>query len=512
MANNALAILAGLGEGLSAGAKNWREYQLQKAEEERKRKEQERLDELLGMRRAESERAGQESRLKLESGDLENERLREILESNKRIYNSISNNSGTISAAENINAGIPLLAGQGKRPQKTEPDVPPTEEQLTQAFDGLDGNTVGTKTTQLPQHLQSDVPGGLYEKSGLLSREAIINPAGAAAGLAGIDWDIKREEGGKVLSAIHRQARDFPETGPLGFDYKPKIDFILSLDDPKTAGEAYRDMRDDLDREYAKENQARTARENPRGSEYAQARRDIKASDIIKDASSDLDPTRATNNTFAKLYFTEARGQALEALVNRVPGGNPYNAEMVDLAAGLYSLITRSNIPSERLIQGIIPKSIGRNVAMVQQWLTNDPKGMGQQKFVDRIRKTVQAEMAVANNQIKQKQYERFTAFAKRMARLKLDPEEEAVAVEDLKDIAMSYGIDPEDHAEWIKAGSPRFKIQPTFDKNGEIVDPGGDWKKRDDSGVKIGNLTKEQFNGLSPEKQKRYKELLGIR
>jgi len=77
-----------------------------------------------------------------------------------------------------------------------------------------------------------------------------------------IERKISKASGDQTIGTYQKQIGLFPDVGPLGYDYKAKKEFIKTIQDPKIAEEAYRDLRDDLDKERSREAQIKAAKES----------------------------------------------------------------------------------------------------------------------------------------------------------------------------------------------------------------------------------------------------------
>ena len=219
------------------------------------------------------------------------------------------------------------------------------------------------------------------------------------------------------------------------------------------------------------------------GSPYAGVVQDRTIQGILGQSNTELDPMRAaTGNSFGQLAYSTIRAQGATGLLNRF-ADNLTPQEMPDYGAAVYALISRSNRPNEQMIKDIIPASAQGSIAGVRNWISNDPQGTDQQRFLQRGGQTIQAEATIAGNQIKATQYQRLTQFKGRLDAMQADPS----AYTALDANAKAYGIDPDDHEAWVAAGSPSFQIQPTYDEKGNIVNPGGDWKPKTPNGSENG-------------------------
>jgi hypothetical protein len=77
------------------------------------------------------------------------------------------------------------------------------------------------------------------------------------------------------------------------------------------------------------------------------------------------------------------------------------------------------------------------------QWLKNEPQGLNQKAFVDRMMGTIGREKATVEAQMKRAQFTRLAPFENLRA---VDPER-------FNEVLMSAGVDPKEYDEWRAAG-----------------------------------------------------------
>lgn len=193
----------------------------------------------------------------------------------------------------------------------------------------------------------------------------------------------------------------------------------------------------------------------------------------------DLDPSKNVRNPYGVAQLGLSRAERIEGLVSQYKDLNLDAREMEELAIGLNSMLQGSNISSQKQVMGLIPRSAVGNVQRMKEWLENNPQGLNQQKFVERMLNDVRREKQVFQGQVMK--FAR-SKVAKYSDLLKKYPEE-------TNDILKSFNVDPEAYAQWKSNG---FKDSPPIELSG-----GND------------NI---QSNGWDDSKEKRYQELLNKR
>ncbi len=80
-------------------------------------------------------------------------------------------------------------------------------------------------------------------------------------------------------------------------------------------------------------------------------------------------------------------------------GGTPQ--QMSELGAAVSAMIQGGNAPAISLVHDMVPDSMGREVAAMEQWLTNEPHGTNQQAFVKQMLDTAEREGHLAKEKVK---------------------------------------------------------------------------------------------------------------
>jgi hypothetical protein len=101
---------------------------------------------------------------------------------------------------------------------------------------------------------------------------------------------------------------------------------------------------------------------------------------------------RAANNLFA--------ANKVESLTKLYPDLNQMPPQQVHELANAFNQLVSPGNPNVTIYEDIVPKSAWGNVSAIENYLTNNPGGANQGKFVDNLLKSVSVEKQAASNQI----------------------------------------------------------------------------------------------------------------
>lgn len=185
----------------------------------------------------------------------------------------------------------------------------------------------------------------------------------------------------------------------------------------------------------------------------------------ITDMGNDLDWNKNVRSAYGVTAQGFHRAERIEGLVNQYKDLNLDTREMSELAIGLNAMLQGSNQSAQKQVAELIPKSAIGNVQKLQEWLTNEPKGLNQQKFVQRMLNDVKREKEVMQKQLL------------RDARAKLSkyPDVEKNYPQEWGEMLQSWGIDAEEYKAWRASGykSDFFKSPSDVD-NGKLKTSNG--------------------------------------
>ena len=185
----------------------------------------------------------------------------------------------------------------------------------------------------------------------------------------------------------------------------------------------------------------------------------------ITDMGNDLDWNKNVRSAYGVTAQGFHRAERIEGLVNQYKDLNLDTREMSELAIGLNAMLQGSNQSAQKQVAELIPRSAIGNVQKLQEWLTNEPKGLKQQKFVQRMLNDVKREKEVMQKQLL------------RDARSKLSkyPDVEKNYPNEWADMLQSWGIDPEQYKAWRSSGYKQdFFKSPSDSDNGKLKTSSG--------------------------------------
>jgi len=202
----------------------------------------------------------------------------------------------------------------------------------------------------------------------------------------------------------------------------------------------------------------------------------------LKAMGDDLDADKQVNNPYGIAARGYDRSKRLESLVSRYKDLNLDQRETEELAIGLNSILSGSNQSAQEQVKSLVPKSIIGNVQKLKEWLVNEPQGLNQQKFVQRMYNDVKREADTMYNQLMEKGSKKISKYNDIINNLEgLDEQEKQDIQQQYNDIITSRGIDLNDYNTWKKGGFKKKDVIPKFEENNQ---------------------------GWTPEKEKRLQEL----
>ncbi len=188
-------------------------------------------------------------------------------------------------------------------------------------------------------------------------------------------------------------------------------------------------------------------------------KRDQLSSDKVdkytKDMKNDLDADKGRAGNFGVISAKVQSAQRLQALKDAYAGGNLPPAQMEEFALGLSNMLAPGGGGSREQVKALVPSSAIGDTNKLASWLSNEPRGAGQQAFVKQMADTVDREAGVANDQLNSIRASRVSAHS----RLR------QVAPAQFNSILQSYGMDP---ANVDKSGN--YKVPPKAPAGGPVL------------------------------------------
>lgn len=195
--------------------------------------------------------------------------------------------------------------------------------------------------------------------------------------------------------------------------------------------------------------------------EHAAASAAKSASESKKDFitfQNELDPNRARSGNLAKYAQNVAQSEHLEGLLAR--GHNLDQRETEELAIGLQKLLGSGN-PSAEQVKALVPASAQGNTEKLKEFLFNDPRGLNNQAFIERLGRSISTQKEISIKQKKEAQYEKLAAFEYLK---EADPDK-------FHRLLKSKGLDYNEYQRFVEAGG--HLVPPGLMPKG-MMGPGG--------------------------------------
>lgn len=186
-----------------------------------------------------------------------------------------------------------------------------------------------------------------------------------------------------------------------------------------------------------------------------------------------LDPSKQRAGAFGVSKQVYDRSERLESLASAYKDGNLDSRQVEELAIGLNAMLSGANTGAAQQVRSLVPDTVRGNTQKFKEWLTNEPQGLQQQAFVNRMLGSISREKSTASDQMKRTQFQRIGRYA----------DLERSNPDGFSNVLQSAGIDPDEYHSWKKGGyKPMSAVQtpdsgqaPNFEhtatgKNGEKV------------------------------------------
>lgn len=140
--------------------------------------------------------------------------------------------------------------------------------------------------------------------------------------------------------------------------------------------------------------------------EKAKQKGDDKINKMSAAMGTDLDPNKPRSGEFGKNQGRINAADRIEGLYNAV-GGNPNAINMRELATSVANMLSSGSQTAVTQVNELVPHTFSGNAAKIQEWLTSNPHGAGQQKFAEMYLHIAQREKEIAQTQMLQAQFKK---------------------------------------------------------------------------------------------------------
>lgn len=141
------------------------------------------------------------------------------------------------------------------------------------------------------------------------------------------------------------------------------------------------------------------------------AKNDEKAGKKFTLLEQSIDPTKGRTGEFGKQQARINNADAIDTMIRDSNGKltNLTQTQIQELAIGINKMLGGSE--AHGAIEALVPKNINMSAASIKDWLTSEPNGTNQQKFVELMSHTLDRERALAQAKIKQAQIAKIKAY-----------------------------------------------------------------------------------------------------
>lgn len=168
-----------------------------------------------------------------------------------------------------------------------------------------------------------------------------------------------------------------------------------------------------------------------------------------------LDPSKQRGGAFGVSKQVFDRAERMETLANAYKDGNLDSRQIEEMAIGLNAMLSGANTGASEQVKSLVPRTIVGNTQKFKEWLTNDPQGLQQQAFVQRMLGSIGREKATAGDQMKRTQFQRIARYA----------DLENKDRDGFENTLRSSGVDPDEYRSWKKSGyKPMSAVQTPGD------------------------------------------------
>jgi hypothetical protein len=134
------------------------------------------------------------------------------------------------------------------------------------------------------------------------------------------------------------------------------------------------------------------------GNERETARQIKEQNNLLNRMHDDMFFKRGTNPQVSQSINKLQRATSAIALMDQLPPDGPIPGELSNIASAVAGLATGGNVVTNEKMREILPKNVDLTIAGIKQWLTSEPQGADQQKFLQRFRREIDGEARAAHN------------------------------------------------------------------------------------------------------------------
>lgn len=145
---------------------------------------------------------------------------------------------------------------------------------------------------------------------------------------------------------------------------------------------------------------------------------------LVSDMGKDLNPDVGRAGNMGKYAMQAKQAERLSGLARDAATGGIQNLradQQEELALGVARMLSGTGASSRSQVSALVPHTIMGEGKKLQQWWTNNPTGLNQQKFTEAMMKTIDREKDIATDQLKRAQVQNLSKYTKLR---EMDPEQ----------------------------------------------------------------------------------------
>ncbi len=183
----------------------------------------------------------------------------------------------------------------------------------------------------------------------------------------------------------------------------------------------------------------------------------------------DLDPNRARSGEMGKNQGRVNAADRINTLLQQFPDGNIPQIQTRELASSVASLLSNGSQIAIQQINELVPHTMAGSATKISEWVTDNPTGMQQQKFIKMYADTANREKATAQKQITQGQFKK--AYSTHHKLKEMSPDDF------YQNLSTATGLDPEEIQKM--EAQPGFKGQFTAPTNDQSKTPSNEVERQ---------------------------------
>jgi len=134
---------------------------------------------------------------------------------------------------------------------------------------------------------------------------------------------------------------------------------------------------------------------------------------LAQSMTTDINPNKVRSGNLAKTQAVVNASERINTLFNQFPDGNIPDNQTYELATATAALLGGGTVQGQEQIKHMMPTSAHGDAMKAASWLTGNPLGLEQQKFIKLLRTTAEREGHTAGLQVKNAQVQALAPYGK---------------------------------------------------------------------------------------------------